>query len=495
MAYQSLIRFLDYAGVAPEAVATTSITRMKKLAQAEFALQPGGIITLEGISFTSNDVLQELDHPDVQQRLRCHLLLWEHKDLLELLEQDHLNMDRMDQWRGLCYDVGFRNFISSYFATAFHSAMTSLLGNKDLYNASIWIDYLAFVLPEDEERALRSVRLFLEDALKLFRNLNDTSYRDRMEELKVWRDDSWSLFIDKLPRSLMPYADELANAIINFTVRIQKADRKLCFELSSGLVGLQQVNYSLRGLIRNNHEIYRKKLNRGVFNMPSLYPVVVGLIILIRVLSGMDFSSSSSGNNTEGEYQATMEGLAYQGIRLFFNHQYGTGQPPARGRKQSLRNVVFSDKPVYLFLENWPGDGLSPVALVNNTRERIKVDLISAGNVSNVTVGSHDILGIQPEREHNMDMILTFHQEDPRLTVVPETKYLQFLFVSAEPGRVRHNLNFAKEERVSLPLIQPSSLKDIPLVMTIDERDSGYVFSLKGKAGAVNYRTLPAAKK
>lgn len=497
MEYRSLVRFFEYAGLEPEDLATTTLPRMKKLAQAEFALQPDGVLMLEGISFTGNDVSQELDHPDAQQRLQYHLSVWEHKGLLELLEQDHLHMDTMDQWYVLHQDEGFRYFISPYFATAFHSAMSTLLHSRDLYSAASWMDYLVFVRPEDEEQAVRSVRLFLEDALRLFRNLNDTSYGDRLQELEVWRDDSWSLFINKLPPSLAPYADELANAIINFTVRVQKVNPKLCYELSAGLIKLRHIDYSLKRLILNNHEVYRKKGDRGSFHMPYLYPIVIGLIILVRVLIGMGSSNSFQNVNPYVDHDSgiTNEKSEYEGIRLFHEDQYRYSKSPTHIAGPPLDKAVFSDKPVYLFIESWPTDSLYPMALVNNTRERIKVDIISAVNVSNVTVGDHDILCIQPDYNRNLDMVLTFRQEDPRLLIIPKTDDLQYLHVATDTQRYYHTLYWVDSLSISLPVLQRDKLKDIPLVITISERDSGYTFSLKGKGEAVNYRALPAGSK
>ncbi|WP_118975971.1 hypothetical protein [Taibaiella koreensis] len=484
--------------MAPETIAAASLSRMKKLAQAEFALQPDGVITLDGISFTGNDVLQELDQADAQQRLHYHLLLWEHKELLELLEKDHLHMDNMGQWYALHRDEGFRDFVSPYFATAFHSAMNTLLHNQDLYSAASWMDFLVFVRPEDEEQAIRSVRVFLEEALRLFRNLNDKSYRDRLPELAPWRDSSWSLLINKLPSSLMPYTDELANAIINFTVRIQKANPKLGFEISAGLMGLQRVDPSLRRLINSNHEVYRKKNNRGVFNMPSLYPVVVGLIILVRVLSSIDFSGDKANRSTSTfkveDYQSAMADLSYEGIRLFYQQQYRDSKSSKLPVDFDVNKAIFSDRPIYLLVEAGPLDSLYPMALVNNTGERIKVDVISAGNVSNVAVGEHDILAIRAYQSRSIDMMLTFHQADVSKVIVPATKDLQYLHVAADARQPYHKLNLVDGQSIDLPSVQRDKLKNMPLVVTIDQRNSGYVLSLKGKVQAVNYRALPFVK-
>src|ERR1700743_1394286 len=119
MRYQSIIRFFEYAHIEYAIPEDFNLVRARKLVNAEFAMQADGIIVVEQISYTKQDILAELDRPDFMARLIQHKRVWENPSLLDLLEKDKVNLSQQPAWFHLGYAPRFKEFVSEYFAAIF----------------------------------------------------------------------------------------------------------------------------------------------------------------------------------------------------------------------------------------------------------------------------------------------------------------------------------------------------------------------------------------
>lgn len=297
MYYQSFIRLLHHVEVDYSNPENIPVPRVKKLLQAEFTMQEDGILTLDGIDYNKNDVLTELEHPEFIARIRYHKLIWNHNELLELLEHDAIDIPKsQQQWFSLHEDEDFRIFLSPLLAGAYNSVMKSLLLNYDFTQAELWQRFHVFLSPEDEDKAYQGTRIFLDESLSLFKNMNKQTYLRNMTELRRWEYGSWGPFLNKLPDSLFYYIDEMALYVINFSVEIQKLERELCLALSEQLCFLTRASQELKEIILKNHQIYKSNVsqqNKGGGSGISVGSWIWIGIVFVKIVISIGTCSSS----------------------------------------------------------------------------------------------------------------------------------------------------------------------------------------------------------
>lgn len=505
MQYQSFIRFLEYCHIDYQDTAQLNITRLKKQVVAEFAMEPSGIITIDGISYNKHDVLLELDQPELGKMLQFHVLIWKHSHLLNLLEKDKMDpaADGQD-WYYLHAHQDFAAYLSPYFAARFDSRMKHLLQEKQIAPAVAWMYFLSFVTPYDEETALKSTRLFLEDAIRLFRNLNDKTFRQRSEELALWHQQNWSDFINVLPGSLLHYTDELADTIINFTVRIQKAGRKICYLISKQLTQLETVSYTTRQLIRSNHLIYKKNYEQTTWRgrlrkIPSVYFLVILVLALLR---GLSSDSCNSGNKKTIDVSALVEKDATQKeIRHFTSlrekylseHKQNVNKGITGITTDSLKKIPFYSSYLYLLIEQngKPGERLFPVVLHNKTGKTMPVYILRSDEVIWFAVEAGKSVVFEPS-SRNLDMIINFSNKDNALMLPEEFKEakLEYVHLSNRKETTKDDIRFSDSASINLPYLEDKVLDRQPLVITINSRNGNHYYAVKGKVSVSCLKSL-----
>jgi len=515
MRYQSIIRFFDYAHIEYTESTTFNSSRAKKLVNAEFAMQPDGIIDIDGFSYTKQDLLSELEHPAFSQRLEQHKRIWDNKPLLELLEKDKVNLSQKPAWFHLAYAPHFAEFVSPYFAPVFDRVMRAILANNNLLNAALWLDYLPFVAPEDQEEALRSTRMYLSEASRFFKNLNDESYKTREGELYKWHHYNWSAFINKLPDSLLGYVDELISSIINFTVRIQKSNRTLCYELSKEMLLVNNANFSLRQLVRSNHETYKKNYEsrtvKGYFSsMNYIYVIIVVIFWVARII----MSNSSSGKEEENVYdfkkpfeqqqtqQPTQQQEQQTAQTLTTNNQFALQRNAymrayRQSEKKGFRNmdatqlkpVAFNASKIYLFIEghNSGARAIDTIAFENFTSKDINVDYIWAGNAYHHTISAGNYAGFVIAKDKNIDFTLDY-QPEKQLDSIAQ-KDFQYIHLRKDNQRPFTDLETEIGTPGELPYFLHSELAAAPVYIKITEREGKLFLDAKTEAKVVNMKT------
>ncbi len=228
MHYQSFTRVLAHCGV-NTIDANLSLAQLKKIILAEFAFSQNGLLVIDGFEYNKNDILKELEDPNLQNNLRCHATIWEEKGLLDFLEQDILDMDIANSnWRKLNWDKAFVQFVSPYFAESFNAVMNHVLKEPNFSSATELNSLNGFLQDADQETAYRSVRIFLNDNTHMFRNLNEKTY-SKEPKVVVWTKQQFAPFLNSLPFSFSHQINKLAVSLINFLVTIQAKNKKYCF--------------------------------------------------------------------------------------------------------------------------------------------------------------------------------------------------------------------------------------------------------------------------
>lgn len=267
MRYNSPIRFYEYCGVAVKYPAEVNPSRIKKQISAEFALSTDGIISVDGHDYNKNDVLQDFDAPDWFSNLQFHQIIWDHKGLLKCLEDDAISMvEASQQWFKLSKDPAFVKFVSPYFAVSFNNVMKMALSFPNFEDARWWLAFLAFVTPDHYEQALQSTRVYLEDILRVFKNVNSSTYHFKLSEIVPWTKQHWQHFINDLPDDLFYFKEDLAATLVNFTCEIQNADLHMAYMVSIRLSQLTGLSSDLSRIVADNHAVFSQRYDRSMGN-------------------------------------------------------------------------------------------------------------------------------------------------------------------------------------------------------------------------------------
>lgn len=267
MQYQSLIRLFKHTGID---YAQIDAHRTKRILTAEFAASENGIITIDGFTYTKNDVLQAFENQDIETNINHDNFIWQHKFLLDCLERNTVNIQKFAEWDKLLLklkkdETGLVNYVSPYFAVAFNNVMRKFLYPANFAHAATWMKSLALTNnTEDKITALNCTKNFIEDFVKELRNVNEVTYLEILPSLKTWSSapSPWYKLINRLPDFMNPLKSELLVTLVNFTVVIQKRDPALCYNLSLRMVKVTGLDSDTAQIIQDNHNVFLQ--NQGI---------------------------------------------------------------------------------------------------------------------------------------------------------------------------------------------------------------------------------------
>ena len=253
--YQSLIRILNHCDIDIKAF---DVSRAKRVLAAEFSIASGGIISIDGFDYTKNDVFAELEHIDFSRRLSVHVLIWRTPILLNCLEKSEIDLENVSQLVGFYYkwhDRQVFDLISPYFAVSFNKIMGRLLKEARFIDACTWLDALQLThFDEDRNAALSSANEYLTDFIKLLKNLNAVTYKNRLPELEKFLSQPWRRFVNSLPSQFYHITNDLLSAMHNFTLIIKHIDSNLCAKMIREMIEVRNIDDGLREKILREYE-------------------------------------------------------------------------------------------------------------------------------------------------------------------------------------------------------------------------------------------------
>lgn len=280
--YQSIIRLLEHSGV--DVNAPINLSRLKKQLGAEFDFSSTGFIELEGHSYNKADVFEELDHPLFDQRFAYHLRIWKCKFILGLLEDYSFNYTAFkDQMESFNNDPAFDEFFSPYFTDSFIYLSNNFLTEYKFQEIGQLLLFEEFILAADREEAFRPLRIFMEDNMRVFRNLNKENYNSFRSQLYLWTLPYWSRLFNHLPDEYFEYKNSFAFHLVNLTVSIQRSHPTECVAISQELTCMKDLSEEMNKIILSNHSIYTQK---GEGSSISWGWIVWGVLILARIATG-----------------------------------------------------------------------------------------------------------------------------------------------------------------------------------------------------------------
>lgn len=300
--YISIIRLFNYCEISTGK--DFDLSRAKKQMQAEFSIAKNGFIEVEGYSYSRHDVFEELEHPDFLKRLEFHKGIWNAKPLLELLENNLINFSIINEgFRGFWDNPSFDEFFSPYFAGPFKYLSRNLLSEPSLAEAGQLLHFSDFLRPAEREESFSSLRIFLDENLKLLRNTTLENYRTMRPKLIHWIEQDWHIFFNNLPQELYDIRDNLVVHLINLGVALQKKHRNDCRKMSDKLVLLQDLPENVRQTISSNHLVYH---GSSSYNFRGGFWIVLVIVGLIRAMAGGCQNNSNDyrfQNNNFYKYQ------------------------------------------------------------------------------------------------------------------------------------------------------------------------------------------------
>lgn len=283
--YTSIIRLFLHSDVATDD-ALINVPRIKKQLAAEFDFAKEGFITIDKYNYSKNDVLEELGRADFIDRLHYHKRIWENKAVLSILEDNELRLYELrDQIKTFANDTKFDAFFSPYFAVPFNYISRNYLNDKRLSDVGAWLLFEDFLQGEDREEAFRAIRVFLEDNIRIIKNINGENYKIIRPQIEHWLKPGGSDLLNNLPHEFYGAKNDMVLYLINLTVRIQKTNRQDCKNISTELTCVTDINSEYEELIMNNHQAFTQT-RYSSSNKNNYWWLIWLIIMLFKLLSG-----------------------------------------------------------------------------------------------------------------------------------------------------------------------------------------------------------------
>ncbi len=247
--YISIVRLIEDCGF--DYSGEIDFQRLKKLLLIGFSHSTDGFIQINEFSYSKQDVLEEIERSDFAARLPYHIKLWNSKGILQLLEKNEVTDTSfliVQEFRQFENDPHFDMFFSSYFKTSFAICSRSLLkpGNYALIKLSELLAFEDFLKGGDREEAFKPIKIFLEEALKLFANLNNDNVKLFSTQLHPWIYESWDRMFNMLPDDLYQLKTDMVIGLINTSIKIRNTSKSDCAAIVGKLIELNNLPQDLK---------------------------------------------------------------------------------------------------------------------------------------------------------------------------------------------------------------------------------------------------------
>lgn len=253
--YISIIRLFDHCGIST--AEDFNLSRAKKQLQAEFGVAQDGFIEVNGHSYSRHDIFEEIERPDFPARLVFHKQIWNSPQILQLLEENIVDLNSIkDEFAPFWDNEEFDEFFSPYFAGPFTYLSRKFLADKNLVELGNLLSYEDFLQPAEREEAYRPIRVFLEENIRILRNVNRENYKMMRPKISHWIDTDWFGFFNNLPHEFYDTKNDITTWLVNIGVEVQKSHRRDCRSMSQQLVSLSDTPENLRATIVSNHAVY-----------------------------------------------------------------------------------------------------------------------------------------------------------------------------------------------------------------------------------------------
>ena len=292
--YISIIRLFDHCDISSGD--DFNLSRAKKQLQAEFGIAQSGFIEVDGYTYTRHDVFEEIEQPDFLKRLIFHKQIWKSPQILWLLENNNADPIEINtEFKPLWGNKEFDEFFSPYFVGPFNYLSRAFLSEGRLREMGNLLSYEDFLQPAEREEAFRPIRVFLDESIRVLRNIHKENYHIMRPQINHWIDSDWYLFFNNLPHEFYETKNDITTYLINIGVAIQKTYASDCIQISEQLVSLKDTPESLRSLIVSNHTVYTgSSSSQGSTNWRIVFGAIWVIFMIMRCANSSGCNSSST---------------------------------------------------------------------------------------------------------------------------------------------------------------------------------------------------------
>jgi hypothetical protein len=282
--YISIIRLFNHFGISSGD--DFNLSRAKKQLQAEFGIAQGEFIHVDGYTYTRHDVFEELEHPQLAERLVFHKQIWNSPSILRLLEKNAVDLSTIyDEFSLFWNNIKFDEFFSPYLVGPFVYLCRSYLAETNLQDMGELFVYQGFLQPEEREEAFRPLRIFLDENSRVLRNVNGDNYTIMRPKMALWINSNWHLLFNNLPDEFYEVKNDITTWLVNIGVAIQKSHRSDCRKMSDHLISLQDTPEGLRNTIVANHAVYTGSSRRARWSWRAMFWIGWLFLAGIRTVS------------------------------------------------------------------------------------------------------------------------------------------------------------------------------------------------------------------
>nr|WP_294908746.1 hypothetical protein [uncultured Lacibacter sp.] len=294
--YISIVRLFEYCDIVTDEA--FNLARAKKQLQAEFSIAKDGFIEVDSYSYTRHDVFEEIERPDFSERFSFHKQIWNNKPVLQLLEDNLMDLplfeSRMIAFTG---NKAFDEFFSPYFAGPFSYLSRNYIAEARLADMGSLLSFEDFLQPAEREEAFRPLRIFLDENLRLLRNVQKENYGIMRPKILHWIETDWYTLLNNLPHEFYDAKNDIATFLINIGVAIQKSNKRDCRKMSEQLVSLTDMPEAIRSIIVSNHAAYAGTSSGGGGGWGNYFWIGWVIFAIIRVLA-----SGSCNSNKQPDF-------------------------------------------------------------------------------------------------------------------------------------------------------------------------------------------------
>lgn len=441
MQYISPLRFFEKLDISTDDI--SDVKKLKKIVNLEFISSETGIIEVDGFDYNKQDLLQLLSDEYFEKKWNFHKMIWDNKDLLDVLEREAVDIKQLRAILVFKDDADFCAFVSTYFAKPFSNITKILLNEQYIRDVYLWLQCRFYIGKEEEEIAYDSLRKHFEEALYIFRNINNANYESKRTEIESWETENWSSVLNSLPDYLYYYRDAIAEGLTHVLVVIQYNEKGLCYSISSWLVKLNIASPVLVDTIKSNHRIFEQNASSNVKTSSKSSRSWGGSwiyflgVALVKILIGLgtcnneykvnksysydpviapmsnEINTSNSDSAAKMELRETVyPNMSYNEIANSYYRAY-QGQLITNSGKLSQKS--FGKLPIYVGLFEAKNTFLSPFRVHNNTGKNLEFIRLSNNTVDGTRFPDKSYIYCDPNENQSVDFLLDSVYKDDYL--------------------------------------------------------------------------------
>jgi hypothetical protein len=256
MTYQSPLHILDSLHITPDELTPEGITRLRKKLLAEFSLTSDITIDVSGQSYTKDEILKVIDQLKEVDNLVLHKAIFSRKPLLNWLENPQKSVFPQD----LAQEVLDENLESDFYQKTLQTSLANYVKTHFKKRHFIQLEKTVPFIANLQEEYRYDVYDVIYDEIQII--IDEIEYaqqkpniQENKERFGFISEPQWTDFLNNLPVNFEGIREAYCYAAVNYTVAIQRKDKKWTYEISNQL-DQTLCEGSIRETIKSNHQIY-----------------------------------------------------------------------------------------------------------------------------------------------------------------------------------------------------------------------------------------------